>query len=69
MTKVYNDWVKKYRGVMSDDSEYWWKLEWKPTFTSENDMKTLRNFYQNTWKCSNWDLDGILLSKVETVWA
>ena len=35
----------------------------------KNDMKNLGNFHQTTWKSQNWDLDGILLSKVENVWA
>ena len=25
----------------------------------ENDMRNLANFHQNTWKCQNWDFDGI----------
>ena len=33
------------------------------------DMRNMPNFPQNTWKSPNWDLDGILLSKVENVWA
>ena len=33
------------------------------------DMRNLANFHQSTWKSPNWDLDGILLSKVENVWA
>ena len=40
------------------------KLEEKLTFRLENDMKNLTNFYQNTWKCRNWDFDRVLLSKV-----
>ena len=35
----------------------------------ENDMSNLANFYHSTWKSQNWDFDGILLSKVEKVWA
>ena len=33
----------------------------------ENDMRNLANFYQSTRKSQNWDFDGILISKVETV--
>ena len=32
-------------------------------------MRNLANFYQNTWKCQNWDFDGILLPRVENAWA
>ena len=28
-----------------------------------------QNFHQSTWKSPNWDLDSILLSKIENVWA
>ena len=45
------------------------KFEGKLTFAFKNDMRNLRNFHQSTWKSQNWDFDGILLSKVENVWA
>ena len=45
------------------------KFEEKLTCGLENDMRNLANFYQNTWKSQNWKFDGILLSKVEYVWA
>ena len=35
----------------------------------ENDMRNMANFHQSTWKWQNWEFDGILLSKVENVWA
>ena len=35
----------------------------------KNDMRNLANFHQSTEECQNWDFDGILLSKVENVWA
>ena len=34
----------------------------------KNDMRNPAAFYQSTWKCQNWDFDGILWSKVEKVW-
>ena len=40
------------------------KFEEKLTFGLENDM---RKVYQSTQKSQNWDIDGILLSKVENV--
>ena len=45
------------------------KFEEKLTCGLENNMKNLANFHQSTWKSQNWDFDGILLSKVENVWA
>ena len=44
------------------------KFELKLTYL-ENDMRNLINFYQSTWKSRNWDFAGILLSKVENLWA
>ena len=62
--------LSKYRGVMSlmalkIDS----KFEGKLPCASKKGMRNLANFHQSTWKSQNWDLDGILLSKVENVWA
>ena len=45
------------------------KSEKKLTCDLENDMRSLANFHQNTWKCQNWFFHGILLSKVENAWA
>ena len=45
------------------------KFERKLTCASKNDMRKLVSFHQSTWKSQNWELDGILLSKVENVWA
>ena len=45
------------------------KFEGKLTCASKNDMTNLANFHQSTWKSQNWDFDGMLLSKVEDVWA
>ena len=60
--------LKKYRGVISHDIEEWCKIWRKLTCCLEND-RNLANFHQSTWKCQNWNFDGILLSKVENVWA
>ena len=57
--------LKNYRGVMFDSTEYWCKI-WRKTDLC---MRNLGNFHQNTGKSKNWDFDGILLSKVENVWA
>ena len=44
------------------------KFEEKLTCDLENDMRNLANFHQSTWKCQNWGIVGILLSKVENGW-
>ena len=44
------------------------KFEEKFTCCLENDRNSA-NFHQSNWKCQNWNFDGILLSKVENVWA
>ena len=61
--------LRKYRGVMFDGTQDWYKVWRKLTFTSKNDMKNLANFYHSTWKSQNWDFNDILLSKVENTWA
>ena len=57
--------LKKYRGVIFHDIQElckiwrktdWWFAKWNEKFD---------NFHQNTWKCQNWEFDGILLLKVE----
>ena len=45
------------------------KLEEKPTCGLENEMESLANFHQNTWKCQNRYFHGILLPEVKYVWA
>ena len=45
------------------------KFEEKSTSGFKNYLRNLANFHQNTWKCQNWYFHGILLSKVENVWA
>ena len=61
--------LKKYRWVIFHDTEEWWKFEEKLTCGLENHMRNLVKFYQSTWRCQNWDFDGILLFKVENAWA
>ena len=39
----------------------------KLTCCLENDMRNLAKFHLSTWKCQNWNFDGILLPKVENV--
>ena len=44
------------------------KIQEKLTCGLENDMRNSANFYQSTRKSQNWDINGILLPKVENVW-
>ena len=44
-------------------------LDQKLTHAFKNDTRNLGYFHQNTWKSKNSDFDGMLLSKVENVWA
>ena len=70
LCKEVNVWPKKkaeklsFMTLKSDG-----KLEEKLTCSLENDKKNLTNFHQSTRKCQNWDFDGVILSKVENVWA
>ena len=41
------------------------KFDEKLTSGLEDDMRNRANFHQSTWKCQNWDFDGILSSKAE----
>ena len=43
------------------------KFERKLTCVFRNGMRNLANFHQSTQKRSNWDFDGILLSKGQYV--
>ena len=45
------------------------KFEGKLTCSFKNDMRNIASFHQCTEKSQNVDFDGILLSKVEHVWA
>ena len=44
-------------------------FEGRLTFAFKNGTRNAGNFHQSTWKSPNWDFEGILLSKVENVWA
>ena len=69
LTKIYNAWDKKVQRSYFMTLKSHAKFEEKLTCGLENDMRNLANFHQNTWKCKNWYFHGILLSKVENVWA
>ena len=62
--------LKIYRGVIFHETlESDAKVEEILTSGLGNDIRSLPNFHQSTWKSQNWDFDGILLSKAENVWA
>ena len=66
----YIFWARK---VQTSYLSWHWRLmqnlKKKLSCGLENDMRNLTDFHQSTWNCQNWDFDGILLSKVENVWA
>ena len=43
------------------------KFEEKLTCCLENDMRNFEYFHQSTRTCQNWNLDGILLPRLENV--
>ena len=49
--------------VLNIDANFDGKL----TSAFKNDKRNLENFHQSTRKSQNWDIDRILLSKVEKV--
>ena len=61
--------LKKYRGLIFYDTGEWCKIWRKSNLWFQNDMGNLANFHQSSRKFENWDFDGILLSKLENVWA
>ena len=60
--------LKKYSGVIFHNIRDWSRI-WHKTCGLENNMRNLANFHQSTWRSQNWDFDGILLFKVENIWA
>ena len=65
VTKVNNVWATKVQRSSFMTLKSCSNFEEKLTCGFKNDMRNLANFHQNTWKCQNWDFDGILLSKVK----
>ena len=83
LNKVYNIWVKKSTGELFHNTRVWCKIcrkadLWLSTaelclialkIDTKFDMRSLSKFHQSSWKSPNWGLEGILLSKVENLWA
>ena len=55
---------------MFDGTEYWCNI-WRKTdlWFQKWHEKFSKFLPENVWKSKNWNFDGILLSKVENVWA
>ena len=71
LNKVYNGWAKKkYRGVLFDGTEYRCKIWRKTDLCFQKWHREFSKFSpEHVWKCKNWNFDGILLSKVQNLWA
>ena len=79
--KVHNVWakkitkyimfeLKKYREVLLDGTKYWCNIWRKPDLCFQKWHEEFSHFSpEHVWKSENWDFDGILLSKVENLWA
>ena len=69
--KVHNVWAKKsMRGVLLDGAEYWCNIWRKSDLCFQKWHEEFSKFSpENVRKSENWNFDGILLSKVENVWA
>ena len=69
VNKVYIVWATKVqRSYLSRNWRDMQILKKKLTCGLKKELRNLANCHQSTWKCQNWDFDGILLSKVEKVW-
>ena len=70
LNKVHNLWAKKSIGGFCLMA-----LNIYPTFQGKmacafkNGMRNFANFHRNPWKCQNWYSYGILLLKLENIWA
>ena len=62
--------LNKYRGVIFDGTEYWYKTWRKNDLCFQKWHEESSKFSpEHVWKSKSWDFDGILLSKAENVCA
>ena len=62
--------LKKYRGVMFGSTEYWCNIWRKTDLCFQKWHEEFSKFLpEHIWNSENWNFDGILLCKVENVWA
>ena len=67
--KYIKFWVKKYRGVMFDGTEYWCKIWRKNDWCFQKWHEEFSKFLpEHVQKSKKLDFDDILLSRVENVW-
>ena len=68
VTNKYLVWAKKVR--KSYLLWHWSDVQVlkKTDLWFEKRLEKFGKYHQSTWKCRNWNFDGILLSKVEMVW-
>ena len=71
LSKGYNVWAKKrYRRVFLHGPEYWCNIWRKTALCFQKFHEEFSKFSaQHVQKSKNRDFDGILLSKVENLWA
>ena len=70
LNKVYNVWAKKSLGelcLMARNTDA--RFEGKLTCAFKYDEEFSTFSPEHVWKSKNWDFDGVLLFKVENVWA
>ena len=59
--------LRKYRAVIFHDTEEWCRICRKTDLCFEKWKEEFGKFLPEHLKVSNWDFDGILLSKVENL--
>ena len=64
-----NVWPKKVQELSFITLESDAKVYEKLACGLQNNMRNLANIHQSTLKSQTWDFDGILLSKVQNIWA
>ena len=70
LSKVYNVWPKKVQGIMFGSIEYWCNIWRKTDMCFQKWHEEFRKFSpEHVRKPKNWNFDGVLLFKVENVWA
>ena len=62
--------VKKCRWVMFGRTEYWWNIWRKTDLLFQKWHEEFSKFSpEHIWRSKNWNFNGILLFKVENIWA
>ena len=69
LSKVENAWATTYRGVISNDTEEWWKIWRGIDLSFQNWHKEFDKFLLEHLVLKNLHINGLLLTKVCNVWA